>query len=167
MSSDNVGESWRIALIRLAPARAKPQNGPTRVWLVIPGDRFLLARGNLAVELIDRQDRHRCHSAHHQPEYHPDHRDPPDSMFAIIASKDGDFALGDEVLGNSVSLLPIRHGQRPRKLGRYTRNYGHVSPPSRRYHRSPCSPPVHPGSPIWQVSRDVGVARLMVFFRPV
>jgi hypothetical protein len=45
-------------------------------------------------------------------------------MFAIIASKDGDFALGDEVLGNSVSLLPIRHGQRPRKLGRYTRNYG-------------------------------------------
>jgi hypothetical protein len=87
----------------------------------------LLARRNLAVELIDRQDRHRCHSAHHQPEYHPDHRDPPDSMFAIIASKDGDFALGDEVLGNSVSLLPIRHGQRPRKLGRYTGNYGQAS----------------------------------------
>src|SRR5215472_100846 len=51
--------------------------GPTRVWLVIPGDRFLLTGRNLAVELIDRQDRHRCHSAHHQPEYHPDHRGPP------------------------------------------------------------------------------------------
>src|SRR5262249_28506178 len=49
---------------------------PTRVWLVIPGDRFLLTGRNLAVELIDRQDRHRCHSAHHQPEYHPDHLDP-------------------------------------------------------------------------------------------
>lgn len=78
----------------------------TRLRVLVPGNRFLFARGKLfAVELVDRQDRHRRHSAH-QPHHDPEHCAPPLNG-RIVVSNHGNIALGDGVLANSVGLLPI------------------------------------------------------------